>query len=380
MADIMDSLKRRKLKVLHVLSSADIAGGERYVMDLIRSADASFAHLVVLPYPGPFRHILSDINCSYCVVHMTRKFSARSVLSLVRCIKTNSIDIVHTHGYRANFYGRIACTLAGTKCVSTVHVSLYDYTGTSFFARHIYMVVERLLSNRTDVFMCISNAMKEDMLRLGIDPQKIVVIQNGVDLQRFYPRAGQEHLRQELGLTTKGPVVGTVGRMVTEKGQVHLVEALRHLKNEWKELKCLLVGEGPLLPQLKKMALDAGVANMCIFPGIRKDIEFIYPLLDIFVLPSLREPFGLALLEAMACGVPVIATASGGPLGFVNPDVNGALVPPANPELLASKISYLLSHRDKAQAIAAEGRKTVEREFSIKETVRRVEEVYRSRH
>lgn len=376
----MKAGKKREITVLHVLSSAGIAGGERYLQDLIKYADKSIKHLVILPYHGLFTQVLKDLKYHYTIVNMERKFSIRSILSLVQYVKKNKVDIVHTHGYRANFYGRIACMIAGVKSVCMVGVSLYDYIDTPIFRRHIYMMLERIMSDRTGIFICVSNAMKRDMLRLGIDPQKAVVIQNGVDLERFYPRAAREKLKKELGIGRDGPVVGTVGRMVTEKGQIYLIDALKYLKGEWKTLKCLFVGEGPMLPRLKKMAFDSGMEDICVFAGIRKDIEQIYPILDVFVLPSLREPFGLVLLEAMASGVPVIATASGGPLEFIRPDANGALVPAADSKALAWKISHLLSNKDKAKEIAKEGRKTVEDGFNVKRTVKMVEDIYIFQH
>lgn len=376
----MNSSQQQRITVLHILSSADIAGGEGYVRDLLKYADKKNKHLVVLPYRGPFVEVLEDCRYNFTIIDMEKRFSIRSILLLVQFIKENRVDIVHTHGYRANFYGRIACMLAGVKSVSTVHVSLYDYVKTSSFIRYIYIKLERILSYRTSVFICISNAMKQDMLTLGIDPQKIVVIKNGVDLERFYPRHVQDKLKRELGIKTNGPIVGTVGRMVTEKGQIYLIEALQYLKTDWKDLKCLFIGEGPMLPQLRKMASDSGIEDMCIFAGIRKDIEFSYSILDVFVLPSLREPFGLVLLEAMASGIPVIATAAGGPLEFIGPDVNGVLVPVADSKALALKISCLLSNKGKAQAIATEGRRTVENQYSVKKTVKKVEEVYLSQY
>lgn len=376
----MNPSHQPRITVLHILSSAGIAGGEGYVRDLIKYAGKSIKHIVVLPYWGPFVELLKDYRYNFNIIDMKKRFSVRSIQLLVQFIKENRVDIVHTHGYRANFYGRIACMLAGVKSISTVHVSLYDYIETSSLIRYIYIMLERILSYRTSVFICISNAMKQDMLALGIDPQKIVVIENGVDLERFYPRNAQKQLKKELGIKTNGPIVGTVGRMVTEKGQIFLIEALKYLKADWKDLKCLFIGEGPMLPQLKKMASDSGIEDMCVFAGILKDIEFSYSILDVFVLPSLREPFGLVLLEAMASGIPVIATAAGGPLGFIEPDVNGVLVPAANSKALALKISCLLSNKDKAKAIATDGRRTVENQYSVKETVEKVEGVYLSQY
>jgi len=143
-------------------------------------------------------------------------------------------------------------------------------------------------------------------------------------------------------------------------------------------LLCLFIGQGPRFPKIKKMAADLGISDMCIFLGNRKDVEHIYPIFDLFVLPSIREPFGIVLLEAMASGVPVIVTASGGPLDFIKSNVNGVLVPGRDAKAIASEISSLLSNRDKARTIAIEGRKTVEKQFNIKKIVNEIDDLYYS--
>jgi len=360
------------------MSSAGIAGGERYVQDLIQYSNKSFEHIVVLPYRGPFEQILKDCSFNYIVVKMARKFSFFAILVLIKHIRKNKVNLIHTHGFRANFHGRLSSIFTGAKTISTIHVSLLDYIDTASLIRYFYILLEKALSFKTSKFICISKAIEKDMLSLGINKNKIVLIHNGVDLDRFFPRPVQEEKKRELGIKSSGPIIGTIGRMVTEKGHVYLVEALTYLKAEWKDLLCLFIGQGPKFPEIKKMAADLGISDMCIFLGNRKDVELIYPIFDLFVLPSIREPFGIVLLEAMASVVPVIATASGGPLDFIKSNVNGVLVPARDAKAIASEISSLLSNRDKARTIAIEGRKTVEKYFSAGETVRKIEDVYLS--
>jgi len=367
-----------KIKILHLIDSAGIAGGERYLLDLIRHSDPSFEHFVILSSAGPFERMLKDQNCRYVFISMERKISLSSVRKIRRFINEEKADIVHTHGYRANLYGRLACLFTGIRNITTTHVSLYDYVDTHPLIRRVYIFIEKISSLKTSKFICISKAMKNDLLKIGINDEKIIVIHNGVDPEVFYPRPADKNLLPPLGIHEKCRVIGTVGRMVTEKGQIHLISALAYLKNKWPALRCLFIGTGPLRAQLKNHAENLGVADMCIFTGVRMDIADIYPLMDIFVLPSIREPFGLVLLEAMASRVPVIATASGGPLDFIESGVNGILVPPSNPGELAAQVYFLLSKPYQAKAMAQRGYDTVRENYSIKETVRRVCDVYRS--
>lgn len=370
--------KCHETRVLHLIDSSEVAGGERYLLDLIRCSDPAFEHIVVLSYEGPFSSQLRDQQIRYILVRMNSRFSMRSICKIRDFILNEKIDIVHTHGYRCNFYGRLACLSTGTRNLATVHVSLYDYVDTPPWLRRAYLLVEKATSPLASSYLCISDAMRNDLRSLGIRDEKLMVIHNGVDLEVFYPREPPANLYDELRIGSHRPVIGTAGRMVTEKGQIHLIEALPYLLDHWPELRCLLIGTGPLMDNLKKRVAALGLSETCIFPGVRMDMPDVYPLLDLFVLPSLREPFGLVLLEAMASNIPVIATAAGGPIDFIQSEVNGILVPPADPMKLAEQIDMMLSNPDRARTLAERGYETVKRGFDVRKTVRTIEQTYHS--
>jgi glycosyltransferase involved in cell wall biosynthesis len=363
------------MKILHIISSAGVAGGERYLLDLVRFSTKNLNHKIVLPHRGPFEERLNQFHIDYAVINLNSRFSLHSIFQLVRLIKAEGIDLVHTHGFRADFYGRVAGILSSVRQISTIHVSLFDYLDTPVLIRWLYILIDKALSFKTTKFLCISNAMREDIRKLGVKDHKIELIHNGVDAAHFYPRNSEGKI-QDLGILTNGPIIGTVGRMVPEKGHVHLIKALQRLKPEWENIRCIFVGDGPMLSQLKQMAFNLGVADNCIFCGIRPDVESIYSVFDVFVLPSLREPFGLALLEAMISRVPVVATDAGGPRDFIKTGVNGVLVPPKDDRALARRISYLLKNKQHADALAKMGRETALDHFNIEGTVKKIESVY----
>lgn len=366
------------ISVVHVIDSGGYGGGERYLFDLVRNASGEVRHAAIIPCPGPLARRLEQAGIPYAVTKMPPWFSPRAVLGISRMIRARCADIIHSHGYRANIYARAAAALAGAASVCTVHISLFDYIDTPWWKKSIYMAVERFSSSMSRCFICISSAMEKDTLRLGVDEQKIVVIPNGVDLERFHPKMPDPLAAQRLGVSKTGPVIGTVGRMVNEKGQVYLIDALPELQEKFPDLTCLVVGDGPLLPYLKQRAASIGVFNACIFAGTHENMEDIYPLMDVFILPSLREPFGLVLLEAMACGIPVVATDAGGPRDFISSGKNGILVPPADSWELAAAVSRLLLSPDTRKKLSVSARRKVKKEFNIHGTVFRIEEVYRA--
>ena len=364
--------------VLHVIDSAGFGGGERYILDIIKHASLYFHHCVVLPHPGRLKPQLDAAGIPHAIINMERRFSLKSVMDLTRFIRDSNATIIHSHGYRANIYSRMAAVLARKIHVCTVHVSLYDYLDTPLWLRRLYLIMERVTAVATRRFICISEAMVNDTLRLGVSEERIVRIPNGVDISRFYPRGISAEEKKQLGITDSSPVIGTVGRMVTEKGQIYLVSALTRLKSIFPGLICLFVGEGPLLSTLKTAARESGVADVCKFIGVHDDLENVYPVMDLFVLPSIREPFGLVLLEAMASGVPVIATNSGGPLDFIKNGENGVLVPEKDAAALALAIGELLDDDKKKEQVAMMGHKMVLDRFAISHTVLRIEDVYRA--
>lgn len=377
-ADEAAAMATPTITVLHVIGSAGFGGGERYLLDLIRFSSRPFRHVAAVPYAGPLSQSMDAAGNTCRIINMPLRPSISGILGLRRFNREAGADIIHSHGFRANLYGRLAALITGKPHVATIHVSLYDYRETAPARRRLYRCVEKWSSPITRRFICISEAMATDTRKLGIKADKIVVIGNGVDPERFSGKYDCARIKKRFGIYDQGPVIGTVGRMVAEKGQVHLIRALSVLKSDFPDLVCLFVGEGSLLEYLKQETLVEGVSDMCRFTGPVAEIEAVYPVLDLFVLPSLREPFGLSLLEAMASGVTVLATDSGGPSEYIRSGVNGLLVPPGNPQAMAEGIKKILSDQTLRKVLAGEGKRTVTERFNVRKTAEKIGEVYSS--
>jgi glycosyltransferase involved in cell wall biosynthesis len=349
-----------KTKVIHLASSAGIAGGERYLLDLIQFSSRDIEHFVILPQRGPFERLLCQSEIAYAIVNVNRKLSLKVFSNLIARLRRIKGHILHTHGYRSNFYGRLGAISTGLKNICTVHVSLFDYLDTPRLLRYAYMFAEKLMAFKTSRFICVSPAIRDDMLKLGMTDRKLCLIPNGVDMNRFYPRPVLKDKLKVLGLKKNGPVIGTVGRMVPEKGQAYLIGALKFLKTRWPDLECVFVGAGPLRDQLIKQASELEVLEMCRFCGEHAD------------------PFGLVLLEAMASGIPVITTSSGGPMDFIDHNINGCLVPSQDSRQLAQKIDDMLTDRLQATSVAENGRRTAEKFYDVRSSVQKTEDIYRS--
>jgi sugar transferase (PEP-CTERM/EpsH1 system associated) len=235
-------------------------------------------------------------------------------------------------------------------------------------------------------FASCYTAVSEDlthwlMQTIGVGAGRVKRICNGVDVERFHPRAGARCQVGPEGFIEQDTVlVGTVGRMQTVKAQTTLVRAFVHLiqrePRARRQLRLALIGEGPLRAECRSLLREAGAENMAWVPGERSDIPEIMRALDIFVLPSIAEGISNTILEAMACGLPIVATRVGGNHELVRDGETGLLVPVDDAPAMAEAINLYLLERDRASLHGAAARRRAEALFSIDAMVRGYMETY----
>jgi glycosyltransferase involved in cell wall biosynthesis len=205
-------------------------------------------------------------------------------------------------------------------------------------------------------------------------PDRAHVIRNGINLDVFQPRPGAA--RSDLGLPEKGPLVAHVARLAPEKDQETLLRGFQVLARDCLEATLIIVGDGPRRATLGALAADLAIADRVAFLGMRRDVAALLPHVALFVLTSVNEGLPLSVLEAMACGVPVVATAVGDVGTVVRDGLNGLTVPVRDPEALARAMLSILEAPDRAAGMGRAGRQLVEREFSLTTTVERYQSLY----
>jgi glycosyltransferase involved in cell wall biosynthesis len=209
-----------------------------------------------------------------------------------------------------------------------------------------------------------------------LDPAKVRVVANGVDVAAIDSARPGPLVRRELGLPESSPVIGLVGRLDHwGKGHKELFEAMAILK-ERHPVHALIVGGGRRIDEIKALAASLGLDGEVHFLGTRRDVPDLLNAMDIFVLPSYSEGVSLALLEAMAAGLPVIATAVGGLPEVVTDGENGLLIPPRDAEALATALARLLEASDFAKKLGQNARKHVREHFSLDRLGREINEIY----
>lgn len=294
----------------------------------------------------------------------------RFFFTLCRVLSRFRIQVLHTNSYVPGNYARLAAALMGVPLI------VDHWHGFTPFSRKRRLIC-RLLGRVTTLSLAVSCGVRDYLVaQCALDPSKVRVVANGVDLARIRDHRPRPEVRRELGLPQETKVVGLVARLDHwGKGHKEFFTALAGLKERY-PLQALIIGGGRREDEVRRLAADLGLKGVANFLGQRRDIPDLLSALDIFVLPSHQEGVSLALLEAMAAGLPVIATAVGGLPEVVRHEESGLLIPPRDPEALARALERLLSEPDLAGRLGAQARRDVEAHYSLERLGREINEIY----
>jgi glycosyltransferase involved in cell wall biosynthesis len=311
----------------------------------------------------------------HIAVPMTRSITPIADLvalwRLYRVFKRERFTVVHCHTPKAELLGQVAARLARIPIVVDTYRGIYDRAGSSRLRRWLLVTLSRLAASCADLVLCQSREAAEELRRERFcDPHRLALLGNGVDVRQFDRTrlipAEIEDARRSLGLDAGRPVIGFVGRLVREKGILDLIAAMRLVRAQVPGAQLLVVGPtdeakpDAVMPQL------AGLGNPgdgYVFAGLRTDMPVLYGLMDVFVLPSYREGFPRAPMEASAMGVPCVVTDIPGCREVVQHGHNGLLVPTSSPSALAGAITTVLMHGDLAGRMGQAGRQRAMTDF-----------------
>jgi glycosyltransferase involved in cell wall biosynthesis/protein-tyrosine-phosphatase len=372
------------LRICHVMSADLWAGAEVQLATttayMVEQPGVSVS--AVLFNEGPLAERLEQLGVPVTIVDE----HATSALGILRCLvrffKEHDIDVVHTHRYKDSVLAAIAAKLAGVRhVVRTVHGLREPMSGWAALKFRLYEALDRLaLLCCVDLVIAVSMRMADTLRASGYRPTSVTHIHNGVDLSAIDERIKKDPActRRELGIEPDAIVVGTVGRLSAVKGHATLLRAARRILHRHPNATFLIVGSGPLDSELRAEAARLGIGDACVFAGARRDVHDLMAAIDVFVLPSLDEGIPMALLEAMALRIPVVATAVGGVPEVVQDGVTGILVPAADHEALADASLRLIADREWAHAVGARGRQLVEQRFTQERCGRALLTAYRS--
>ena len=366
-----------RANVLLLVTELNVGGAERVVEQIAcgLSSDRYRVSVSCLYDPGPMAESIRAAGIPVTDLGMRGKWDARVAHRLCRLLRRERVHILHAHMIHANLLGSLVGRLAGVPVVITTRHNVN-------IGGALRETLNRWSRGWRDAVVAISAEVRDAELRRGgEDPSRLVLITNGIRVETFASpdRARSQHLREAWDIASDRAVIGTVSRFREQKGHRYLLEAMPSILDAMPGVQALLVGDGPLYAETKRMCEAMGLADAVTFTGIRAEVPEILALLDLFVLPSLWEGLPIALLEAMAAGKAVVATRVGGVPEVVVNGVTGLLVPPRDPGALADAVVRLLRDPELRRRMGEGGQERVRERFSVERMVRQTEDLYERR-
>lgn len=378
--DSVSPLFQPPIKVVRLITGLEIGGAELGLLESIRHFDRNRFHFVVgcLYNNGSVGRKIEELGVPVFDMQMRWFGDPRGLLQLWQFLKTQKPDILHTHLFRANVWGRL---LGSAMNVPVIISSEHSLTRGEIEGRQrtrLISTIDRCTARCCDKIIAVSEATKKYLLENSIPDKKIEVLFNAVDTRLFASGLTGAAIRREFGLGS-GPLVTIVARLFPYKNHALLIEAFSRLHSRRADVKLLIVGDGPMENALRTQA-DATAPGAVTFAGARYDIPEIMAASDVVVLCSKCETFGKALVEAMAAGKPVIGTAVDGIPEVIVDGQTGILVPPEDGPALTQAMDRLLAERELAAAMGRAGQVRAQELFDIRKQVERLQEIYSELH
>ena len=367
----------KRISVCHLLPALPAHGAEQLLLDIVRHTDRDRVTLSVCLISG-LGPLVGEFEALGIPVTFLPKKSRKDLSIIFRLAafwKKNRFDIVHTHLFTADLWGRMAGLLSRVAIVSTSHTTSDPNIG------RLGRLLDRVLDRRNDAVICVSDAVRRYRIsEAGFDPDKLHLIENGIDLDRFRKTASRAEMEARLGLPPGRRWAIIVGRLVPLKGHRFLLEALALLTkghSSMADIGLLIAGDGEEEESLRDQASALGLSERVFFLGLRRDIPDLLGLSEVLVLPSSREGLPIVLLEAMAAGRPVVVTAVGGIPEVVVEGKTGFFVT-QEPASIAAALRRIFENPEGARVLGANARQLIEERFDIKRVARRYEDLYRN--
>jgi glycosyltransferase involved in cell wall biosynthesis len=383
------------IKIIHIITRLDMGGSAQNTLQTCQQLSCKYQILLAYGLSKESKMTGSEKGAVEIGLEKLRETGGRTIAvpplvrrirpvkdlqalcALVRIMRRESPDIVHTHTSKAGILGRLAAGIVrAPHIVHTPHGHVfYGHFGRTL--SWIFLRLEKLFARFTDRLVSLSEGESKDYAELSVYPaDKIVKIHSGVDVRRF--ESGSVNIidkQRSLGIGPIGCCIGFVGWLLPIKGPMHLLRAMKYVWQDFGDAHLVFVGKGDLDIDLRAEALKINQNGTVKFLGWRNDIDEIMQIFDIFTLPSLNEGMGRVLVEAMAAGKPIVASNVGGIPDLVKPGENGLLVPPGDEKALADSIKRLIKNPEEAKLMGRNGRRRC-RQFSLTSMVAKIDGLY----
>lgn len=364
------------MNITHVVENLGRGGLERMVLELVKlqHRQGHRCQVICLFERGALACELDELGIQVIACEKRPGFDLRALTRARRLVRSHATEILHTHNAVAHYQAVLATVGLGVRYVVNTR---HGMGGKQRSGRREWLYRRALLCTNTVVTVC--EAARRDAIAREIVPQaKAVVVPNGIRVTSFHPASPLMHTRllQMLQRPASSRVIGTVGRLNWAKDQMSLIKAFRIVHEQHPETVLVLVGDGELRGELEQCARDESVASAVHFLGDRNDVHTLLQGFDLFALSSVSEGYSMALLEACAVALPIVATDVGGNGEIVHDGSNGRLVPASDPRLLADALLALLRDPQHMAVLSQTARTWVEQHGSLEAMAARYQQLY----
>jgi glycosyltransferase involved in cell wall biosynthesis len=362
----------RRIAVLTLLDSLRPGGAERLAVNVTCALDRSrFRPILCVSRAGlwsPLADRLAAADVPVVTLPRRSRGAVWAWAALVAVLRRERIDVIHAHMFGSNVWGTLLGRLARTPVV-IAHEHSWSFEG-----QPIRNFLDgRVVARGADVFVAVTREDRRRMIELeGIPAESIRVVPNGIPP---VPRASSD-LRAELAIPPEAPVIGTLGVLRPEKRLDLLLDATAVLASRISDLHVIVAGQGREEPELRAATLRAGLTDTVHFVGFRPNVADVLAALDVAVFPSDREGAPLAVLEAMATGIPVVASRVGGLPEVIADGVHGLLVPRRDPEAIAAAVGRLLDDEGLRTRLGRAAQARQQTLYTVEASVARLEQLY----
>jgi glycosyltransferase involved in cell wall biosynthesis len=361
------------MKVLFITTHINIGGITRYIYDLSSRLVKKDINCYVCSSGGDFAELFASSGVKLLNMNIRTKFEFHpklfiQALKIAKFVKKNNIDIIHAHTRVSQIISCLVSRMTGAIFVSTGH---------GFFKHD--KLFRKLFPCWGTKVIAISEAVKKHLVDdFKINEEKVALIYNGVDVKGYEHLIHDDKLKEKLKehAFLEGPVVGTIGRLSPVKGYNYLLYAIKEVKKYIPNINLILIGEGPQKDYLMELVEQLGLKENVFFLGSQMNVKQFYPLMDVYVLPSLQEGLGLSLIEAMASQRACIATDVGGITNIIENWEDGLLIEPADSYALSDAIRRLINDTYTKISMGKRAKQKVEQRFDINVTVEKTIEFY----
>lgn len=361
-----------KLSILHIDTGKDRGGGQKQTLYLIEGLQAAGIRSLLICQPNnPLHRQCTEKDIPYKSVRVRGDLDVCAAWKISRFLRRNSFDIVHAHSAHAHSMALMARRFLRQKPAIAVTRQVMFPIKPNRLSRKKY-------SASGVRYIAISAAVSDELRKAGVNESNITLIPIGIDIKQIdsVDKSGKDAIREKFGIAPEDFVAGTVGTLIECKGQRFLLEAIPILRRHIPEIKCMIVGDGPLMKSLRSLAANLDITNQVIFTGFIPDANEMINAMDLFVLPSLSEGFSYAALEAMALEKPAVVSNVGGLKDLVRNGENGVLVPAGEPQQIAETVIKLYDNRPYAEQLARKGAHNARTLFTVDNMVNKTIQYY----